>query len=54
MVPSCMKVVCFSVLWDCGNVEYAIRMDAGKYDLQIVDFAMPSTEKPLTKKLFSG
>ena len=33
-------------------MEYALRMDAGKYDLQIVDFAMPSTEKPLTKKLF--
>ena len=27
-------------------------MDAGKYDLEIVDFAMPSTEKTLTKKLF--
>ena len=44
--------VLFKVIWDCGNVEYALRMDAGKYDLQIVDFAMPSTEKTLTKKLF--
>jgi speckle-type POZ protein len=28
------------------------RMDEEKYDLQIVDFALPSTDKPLTKKLF--
>ena len=37
-------------LWKCGIS--ALRMDAGKYDLEIVDFAMPSTEKTLTKKLF--
>ena len=42
--------VLFKVIWDCGNVEYALRMDAGKYDLQIVDFAMPSTEKPVLLK----
>ena len=39
----------FKVLWDCEKAERrkdAFRMDAGKYDLQIVDFALPSTDKP--------
>ena len=40
----------FKVIWDCRNVEYALRMDTEIYDLQIVDFALPSTDKPLAKK----
>jgi hypothetical protein len=45
----------YTVKWDCKivpNVPYSFRMDEGKYDLQIVDFALPSTDKPLAKKLF--
>ena len=38
--------------YDVDDVPYSYRMDEGKYDLQIVDFALPSTDKPLTKKLF--
>ena len=44
--------------WDCKDLPhkgYGFRMDAGKCDLQIVNFAMPSTnksDKPLAKKLF--
>ena len=45
----------YKVKWDCKdppNVYNGYRMDEERYDLQIVDFALPSTDKPLTKKLF--
>ena len=45
----------YKVKWDFHDKGYLFRMDAGKYDLQIVNFAMPSTNKsdqPLAKKLF--
>ena len=46
--------VFFEVIWDVQNSQIygGYRMDDGEYDLEIVDFAMPSIDKPLTKKLF--
>ena len=43
----------YKVKWDCTDFPIAgYRMDDGKYDLQIVDFALPPTDKPITQKLF--
>ena len=43
----------YEVKWDCTDFPIAgYRMDDGKYDLQIVDFALPPTDKPITQKLF--
>ena len=45
--------VLYQVRWDLNDSPiYGYRMDDGEYDLEIVDFAMPSIDKPLTKKLF--
>ena len=51
--PSFDDPLLYSVKWDCtDDSNYCHRMDDGHYELQIVDFALPSIDKPLTKKLF--
>ena len=47
-------VLLYKVKWDKKdtNVNNGYRMDKAKYDLQTVDFVLPSTDKLLAKKLF--